>query len=138
MGLNNDHRVNANIAGVNEGVWDKRTGGKVDSAEKKYHPGGGRGVPPISLGGRQEIENVTCERLYDAVTAKQRLKAWRRLAGKATPVVVTDLDTDAEDNVIGEGDTYKGTLKAVWISDSDSENEDEAHIGFEMTVTSVD
>lgn len=137
MGLNNDRRVRAVINGADEGIFDKRTGGKTDSAEKKYHPGGGRAVPPISLGGKQELENVTCERGMDTGILGPRLKLWRRLAGKQTPVHVTELDLDPDGNVIGEGETYIGTLKAAWRSDTDSENDDEGMVAFEMTVTSI-
>jgi hypothetical protein len=137
MSLNNDRRVSVRINGVDEGVWDKRSGGKTDSAEKKYHPGGGRAVPPISLGGKQEHDNVTCGRWLDAPASKRRLKVWRRLCGKQTPVEVTELDTDPDGNVVGEGDTYIGTLKAAWPSDADSENDDTAMVEIEVTVTSV-
>jgi len=137
MGLNNDRLVKARVNNVDEGTWDKRAGGKTDSSQKKYHPGGGRAVPPINLDGKQEIENITCERGFDTGVVPGKLKELRRLCGKQTPVQVTELELDPDGNIIGEGETYIGTLKAVWKSDTDSENDDEGMIAFEVNVSSI-
>jgi hypothetical protein len=137
MGLNNDRRVSARINGKDRGVWDTRSGGKTDSTSKEYHPGGGRGVPAIDLGGRQEHEPVTCGRWFDVPALQPDLKELRRLAGRQVPVEVTELDLDPEGNVIGQGETFIGKLKAAWRSDADSENTDEGRIEFEMTVQSI-
>jgi hypothetical protein len=131
--LNNDTRIKVRINGVDYGVWDKRGGGKTDSSEKKYHPGGGRAVPPVSQGGKQEIENVTAEKELPAGL----LKKLRRLAGKQTPFEADELDLDPDGNVVGEGETYIGTLKAAWRSDADSENDDTKMVGIEATITAI-
>jgi hypothetical protein len=131
--LNNDTRVSARINGVDYGVWDKRGGGSTDSSEKKYHPGGGRAVPPVSQGGKQEIDNVTAEKELPPGL----IKKLRRLCGRGVPVELTELDLDPDGHVVGEGETYIGTLKKAWRSDADSENDDVKMAGIEVTVTSV-
>lgn len=137
MGLNNDRRVSVVINGNGEGVWDKRSGGKTTSTEKKYYPGGGRGVAPVSLGGKQEHEAITLERGFDTGVSTNKVNQLRRLCGRQIPVRVTELYLDADGNKVGEGETYIGTLRDAWPSDADSENEDESMIGIVVTVTSI-
>lgn len=131
--LNNDTRVSARIDGVDYGVWDKLGGGKTDSAEKKYHPGGGRAVAPVSQGGKQEIDPVTAEKELPTGL----IKKLRRLCGRGIPAELTELDLDPDGNVVGEGETYIGTLKAAWRSDADSENDDVKMAAIEVTVTAI-
>ncbi len=135
MALNNDVRVSVKVNGVDQGVWDKRSGGKMDSSEKKYYKGGGRTVAPVSEGGTPEPENVTCERATDG--APTPLKTLKRWCGRKVPALVTELDLDPDGNVVGEGETYIGTLKAAWKSDADSENKDEKMMAIEVSVTDI-
>jgi len=44
------------------GVWDKRSGGEVDTDIYKYKPGGM--APQVSLGGSKTIGDLTISRLY--------------------------------------------------------------------------
>ena len=39
------------------GIWDKMTGGDLDSTDTQYRPGGMN--PPIALGGPRNTTNVT-------------------------------------------------------------------------------
>lgn len=135
MALNNDTRLSLRIRGVDEGVWDKRGGGGMDSSEKKYYPGGGRGVPPVSEGGTPEPENVTLEKATDSL--KTPLKTLKRLCGRKVICEATELDLDPDGNVIGEGETYIGTLKKAWKSDADSENKDEKMAAIEISTTAI-
>lgn len=133
--LNNDTRLSGRINGLDQGIWDKRSGGKMDSSEKKYYPGGGRDTPPVSEGGTPEPENITLERATDA--AKTPLKTLKRWCGRKVRCEFTELDLDPDGNVIGEGETYIGTLKAAWKSDADSENKDEKMMAIEVSVTAI-
>jgi len=124
-------RVTVFIAGINFGVWDKKTGGQVDSEENSYKPGGM--VPPVSLGGSKNVDNIVVSRLYRQErdhTAVQRLFGW---CGKATMSVHQQpLDMDAQP--FGNPIVWRGTLKRVMPPDVDSESNDAAMLELEMTV----
>ena len=137
MALQNQRRFSVRIAGVDYKVWDSKTGGAVDSAEKKYNPGGMEDA--ISEGGKQILENLTTTRYFDPAQHQVVLKTLRRLAGKGAkaPFVGIEQFLDADKNVVGEGDTYYGTLKRVASPEHDSESDDEAMIEIEATITKI-
>jgi hypothetical protein len=114
-------------------VWDKKTGGGVDSEETKYYPGGM--VPPVSLGGRKSVENVVVSRLYrherDHLIVDDLLKK----VGKAD-MSVQQLPMDINGNVLDgmKPIIWRGTLKRVTVPEVDSESNDAALIELEMTV----
>lgn len=55
--------VTVEVDGLGDlGVFDKRTGGDVDSDEQKYRPGAM--AQPVSLGGAITMSNVVLERNY--------------------------------------------------------------------------
>jgi hypothetical protein len=114
------------------GVFDKKTGGEVDSEEYKYNPGGM--AEPVSLGGRRNNGNVTVQRLYRLVRDHANLT--QKLfngAGKASMIIAQGvLDTDG--NSFGRPITYRGTLKRVLVPEVDSEGSDAALLELEMTV----
>jgi hypothetical protein len=135
MSLQNQRRVSVRINGVDTGVWDKRSGAEVDSAEKKYNPGGK--AKPISLGGKQEIGALNCSRLFELSRDLPKIKGWMALAGRATPIVIIELFLDENDAVVDTGLTYKGTLKKVMQPDHDSESDEEAMVELEATITDI-
>jgi hypothetical protein len=117
---------------LNCGIWDKKTGGEVDSEESKYPPGGMQ--TQVSLGGRKNVGNVTVSRLYRLVRDHQDLM--QRLidgAGKAR-MVVAQQPLDIDGNVFGRPLVTKGTLKRVTPPEVDSESSDAAMVELEMTV----
>lgn len=110
---------------INFGVWDKKSGGAVDSDQYKYKPGGMQ--PQISLGGSRTIEDLTISRLYrherDHVEL-QRLINW---TGRAT-VTVSQHVLDLDGNVFGSPIVWVGLLKTCTPPAHDSESTDPAMI----------
>jgi hypothetical protein len=112
------------------GVWDKLTGGEVDSEETTYKPGamGAR----VSLGGSVNIGNITVSRNY--VLNRDHLQVhW--LIGRAGKgwIVVKKQPLDVDRNPYGRALVYQGRLKQVNPPEVDSEGADAAMIELEMT-----
>ena len=124
------YRITVSVAGINTGIWDKMTGGDVDSEENKYAPGGM--APHVSLGGRRTVENITVSRLYrlerDHVDLMQRMIDW---VGRAQ--VVAKQPLDIEGNGYGSPLVYQGTLKRVSPPEVDSEASDAGLWEIEVT-----
>lgn len=116
-----------------KGVWDKKTGGQVDSEETTYHPGGM--ADPISLGGRRNVENLTLSRLCKVGRDWAAIPSLMAAVGKAA-VTVTDEVLDFDGNSIPGTSTltYKGTLKRCTPPDTDSESSGPAMIEIEVTI----
>jgi len=123
------------LASDDYGVWDKRDGAAVDSTEKKYYPGGME--DPISLSTKQEIETLKASRLFSLTRDLPRIKAMLAMPGKAVPFVGIEQFLDPNKNVVGEGLTYRGTVKKVTQPPHDSESDDEAMVEIEATITSI-
>jgi len=115
------YSVTVAVNGEDFGVWDKFSGGEVDSDELKYKPGGM--APHVSLGGSQTVNNLTVSRLYDLSRDHQQVHKLLGLAGKAT-VVVTKQPLDVDGNAFGRPIVYSGKLKQVTPPDHDSESND--------------
>ena len=114
------------------GIWDKKTGGQIDSEEYKYPPGGMR--PMVSLGGRRTTDNITVSRLYRLVRDHQELLG-RLMSGVGRArMEVAQQPLDIEGNTFGRPIVTRGTLKRVTPPDVDSESSDPAMIELEMTV----
>jgi hypothetical protein len=126
-------RVSVFVEGMTwtDRVWDKKTGGGVDSEETKYYPGGM--VPPVSLGGRRNVENLVVSRLYrherDHLIVDDLLKK----VGKAN-MSVQQLPMDINGNEFGDPIIWRGILKRVTIPEVDSESNDAALLELEMSV----
>lgn len=114
-------------------VWDKKTGGEVDSEEYKYSPGGM--ADSISLGGRKVVNNLVVSRLYKL--DRDHRKMGSRLingVGRAR-MTVHQLPLDINGNAFGTPPiTWNGTLKRVTFPEVDSESSDAALIEIEITV----
>lgn len=122
-----------NIDGVDLGVWDKLSGGEVDSEETKYKPG--NMGQHVSLGGSVEVGNVTVSRLYTLAffQAGNDLIHW--LVGRTGKgqCVVNRQPLDIDGNAYGRPLVYQGTLKTVTPPEIDSESNDAALIELEIT-----
>lgn len=109
--------VSLAVDGVDYGIWDKLTGGDMDSNETKYKPGGG--VTEVSLGGTRMVTDVVLTRLYvlerDHVSAHALLNRVGRGTG-----VATKQPTDVDGNIFGRPLVYAGRLKTVNFPDADS------------------
>lgn len=123
-------RTTVSLNGENMGVWDKKTGGAIDSDETKYNPGGM--APQVSLGGKKTVENVTLSRLYRLMRDHNKVQKWINNVGKGA-VVVTQQPMDVDGNPFGKPIVYRGTLKRVTPPEVDSESNTAAMIEIEIT-----
>src|SRR3954468_15769537 len=57
--------ISLSIDGRDLEVWDRWSGGEIDSDESKYRPGGL--ASEISLGGTRTVGNITLGRNYDTL-----------------------------------------------------------------------
>lgn len=115
-----------------KGIWDKKTGGAIDSEETKYYPGDMQ--DPVSLGGRKTVENLTLSRLCRVQRDWQALPSLIAAVGKAK-VTVADQAKDIDGNASGiRAIVYNGTLKRVTPPDADSESSGAALIEIEVTI----
>lgn len=130
MSRSNQRSVTVMIDGEPTGVWDKKTGGGIDSEETKYPPGGmGQEIP---LGGRRTRDNITLQRLFKLDRDLPLIKTWDALAGRAE-CVVNDQPLDNDGNPFGSPLVYTGVLKAVAVPDHDSESDDAALVSIEIS-----
>jgi len=119
--------------GYPAGVWDKMSGGEVDSDETKYNPGGME--PPISLGGRRTTGNLTISRNYRLVRDHDHAQKLIDAVGKSK-VKVTKTVMDIDGHVYHESASivYNGILKRVTFPTVDSESSNAGMIEIEVTV----
>jgi hypothetical protein len=113
------------------GVWEKKTGGAIDSDDTKIYPGARQA--PQSLGGKQLPENITLVRTFDLDRDLPKIKGWMNRAGKAS-VVVKDQPLDADDNAFGAPLVQSGKLKMVSGIDRDSEDSGAAQVSLEVSI----
>jgi hypothetical protein len=103
-----------------KGIWDKKSGGQMDSEETVYHPGGM--ADPVSLGGRQERREPHA---VAALPHRQRLAgdpAAHERGGQGEDVTVTDQPLDFDGNVQGiNALTYAARSSGFTPPDADSE-----------------
>lgn len=133
MSRKDQYNLTVEIDGMGQlGTWDKFTGGDVDSDEQKYSPGAM--APPISLGGRVTMSNVTVERLYvlerDHVSVHKLLS----LVGIAT-ITVKKQPLDVNKVPYGRPLVYRGKIKMVTPPEHDSTSSDPGMIAIEFVPT---
>lgn len=114
--------------------WDKKTGGSVDPAETKYRPGGS--PAQISLGGSQDVANVTLERLFVKERDAAVLAFLAPLAGKAV-ATVSQQALDSDYLPWGNPIIYQGRLGKCTIPDQDSNSQAASMISVEVSVSGV-
>jgi hypothetical protein len=113
------------------GVFDKMTGGDLDSDEFKYYPGGM--VDPISLGGKVNPSNVVVSRIYRLQRDHDMVQKLYQAVGKETGTI-TRQPMDIEGNVYdGSPIVWTGTLKRVTVPEVDSESSDPGMLELEFT-----
>lgn len=135
MSTERQRKFSCRIDGEDYGVWDERDGADVDSAEKKYYPGGME--EPVSLSTKQEIAPLKTQRLFTHSRDLPKIKALLAMPGKAIPFVGIELFLDPNKNVVGEGLTYSGTIKKVTQPKHKSDSDDEAMVALEATITKI-
>jgi hypothetical protein len=119
------------VAGNNYGVWDKKTGGELDSDDLKYNPGGM--ADTLSLGGRILPGNVVLQRLYDRKDDHDRINTLLNGVGKAS-VSLAQRPMDQDGNEYGKSIIYTGKLKRVNVPDVDSEANSAAMVEIEISI----
>lgn len=118
MSRTDQYSVSVALDGRDLGIWDKLTGGDLDSNETKYKPGAmGAG---ISLGGTQMVPDVVVSRLYVLDRDHAQNPMIRARVGKGR-VTVTKQPLDVDGNVYGRPLVYTGRLKTLNFPDADSE-----------------
>lgn len=119
------------IDGVDLEVWDRWSGGEIDSDESKYRPGGM--ASEISLGGTRTVGNITVGRNYDYLRDHPRVP-WLISRVGAGRGVLGRQPLDINGNPQGAPLTYTGTLKTVTPPDIDSTSNDPAILELEFTL----
>lgn len=110
--------VTLTLDGVSLGVWDKLTGGDVDSNEVKY--GGGGMKTQVALGGRVTVSDLTVSRIYDLDRDAPIIARLMPRVGKGD-MVASQQPLDTDGNPKGNPTVYTGVLKTCKTPDVDSE-----------------
>lgn len=110
---------------INFGVFDKKSGGVVDSDIYKFKPGGM--ADEVDLGGSPTVEDITIERLYRHERDHDELQRLLNWAGRAKCTVSQHV-MDVDGNVHGAPIVWVGRLKTVAPPDHDSESTDPAFL----------
>lgn len=123
--------VRLTVNGVSFGVWDKKSGGELDSESTLYYPGNMRDAQ--DLGGRATPGAITLSRNYDRVDDHDRVNTYLTGVGKAKCTVgITPLDENGNEH--GKTIIWNGRLKRVSTPDVDSESSSAAMIEVEIVV----
>lgn len=130
MSRQDQYNVTLTIGDVDWGTWDKLNGGEIDSEELKYKPGG-MGAQ-LSLGGSQEVGNITVSRLYELVRDHNQIGVLITGVGKLD-VTVNRQPLDVDGVSYGSPIVYTGKLKALTLPEVDSESSDAALVELEIT-----
>lgn len=130
MSREDQYSVILSIDGVDYGVWDKMSGGGVESEEVKFRPGGMGSQ--ISLGGSKAVSNITLSRLYSLTRDHPLVPTLMAKAGKGS-CIVTKQPLDLDGLAVGIPLTYSGKLMNVTPPDHDSESSDPAMIELEIS-----
>ena len=132
MSRMDQYAVGVTIDGEDWGTWDKQDGGESTAEETKFNPGGM--APPVTLGGRRTIANVTISRLYDLAVVHTRVHSLLNKVGRAR-VVVTQQPLDEDRNAFGRPLVRTGKLIRVSPPSPDSESSAAAMIELEVSTS---
>lgn len=102
------------------GTFDGHDGGAIDSAEKKFNPGGMQ--VPISLGGKKNVDNVTVKRLYD-LTRDHPIMGWLAGGVGRADVTVVKSSMTVDQVMVANPLVYQGKLKTLTPPQHDSESD---------------
>jgi len=119
-------------ANIPLGIWDKATGGDVDSSETKYRPGGGQG-DEIVIGGAKTTSNLIVEKLCNRDSDGVSIAKWMRWAGRARALVTIHYLTPNYDATGGPALSYAGQLKKVTPPAADSNGNAAALVALEIS-----
>ncbi|MBO0881938.1 MAG: hypothetical protein J2P17_16670 [Mycobacterium sp.] len=114
------------------GVFDKLTGGDVDSDEQKYRPGGM--ADPVSLGGAVTMTNIVVSRNYVLERDHPNIHKLLASVGRAWIWVVKQ-PLDIHKVPYGRPLIYQGKIKNVKPPEHDSTSSDPAMLDIEFVPT---
>jgi len=135
MSRQDQYSVHVIVDGQDTGVWDKMTGGAVDSEESTYKPGGM--APSKVLGSTTETGTVTVSRLYDLNRDHNGLvQTLLATAGRAR-VSINKQPLDVNGVPFGSPLTYNGVLKSCAPPEVDSESADAALLAIEVSIEGI-
>lgn len=133
MSRQDQYSVTVSVEGLgNLGVFDKFTGGAVDSDEQKYRPGGM--APPVSLGGAVTMDNVVVSRMLDLQRDWALLRKLLNVAGLAN-ITATKQPLDVNKVPFGRPLVYSGKIKTVTPPEHDSTSSDPGIFDIEFVPT---
>jgi hypothetical protein len=125
--------VRVSVDGIGDlGVFDKMTGGEVDSAEQKYSPGAMG--PPMSLGGAQTMGNIVLERIFVLERDSPIIHKLMAAAGVKS-ITATKQPLDGNKVPYGRPLVYTGKLKQTAPPDHDSTSSNPAILHLEFVPT---
>lgn len=128
------YSVTVSLDGTSIGVFDKMTGGELDSEETKYKPGAM--APQVSLGGSVTVNNVTVSRLYRLDRDAALLPSLKSRVGRGI-VRVSKQSLDVNGNPFGTPLVYSGVLKQLTFPEPDSESSSAAMLALEVSSATV-
>jgi hypothetical protein len=124
--------ITMHLNGQPFGIWDKKTGGEIDSDDNKYYPGGMQ--PPLVIGGRRTTGNVTLQRIYDRIDDHGKINTLLAAAGRGGKVDIGQRPLDQDGNGSYKAITYTGILKRVQVPEVDSESSTAAMVEIEVSI----
>lgn len=118
---------------VDIGIFDKMTGGEVDSDNTTYRPG--NMGDPVDMGGTRTVSNVVVSRLARLGGDLASTAVMRRVRGAGNARMrVSKQPLTIEGVKEGGAIVYNGTLKRVAFPEVDSESTSAGLIELEMTI----
>lgn len=129
------YSVSVSLNGKSLGVFDKMSGGELDSEVSKYRAGGL--APETVLGGPTTVSDITVSRIYSLdVDHSINLPKLKAAVGSGR-VTVTRQPLDADGNRYGRAVVYTGILKKVGLPDVDSQSNDPGMLELEVACDST-
>lgn len=129
------YSVTVKLDNTSLGVWDKMTGGDIDSEELKYKPGAM--ADELSLGGPVSVDNVIVSRLFVLGRDTSLVGTIKAGVGKAV-ITITKQSLDINKAGYGNPIVYTGKLKKMKLPEPDSEGANNAAmIELEISTTGV-
>jgi len=125
--------VTVTVGSWNTGVWDKKSGGELDSDDGIYYPGAMG--PQIALGGRRKPGNITVSRLYRLQRDHDTIQRLLDAVGKQL-VTVKQQPLDIDGNAYGAPIVMNCRLKKVTPPTHDSSSSNAAMIELELVQNS--
>ena len=132
MSRQDQYSISVTVDDEDTGVWDKMSGGGVDSEDSTYKPGAM--APRVVLGSTTDTDVVQVQRLYDLGRDHNGLV--QRLLAKAgrARATVAKQPLDINGAPFGQPIVYNGVLKSCLPPEVDSESSDAALLQIEVSV----